>query len=292
MKVAENIRFKTPRNAGFFHLDQPLASPSLWKRKQSAGRITPAKQGAFEIKFLADESLAVQLVATVSTRMQLDPHADPQTLGYAVEGIYFETPEFDVFKRTQGYSRRKFRIRKYGSGETMFLERKSKRQGVVTKRRCQLEWNELKHVLSNRLAIESEETRSVEVPTDEHNQSELSWFSSRIHRLRLRPTLCIAYERVAFLQMEEDYPIRLTIDRGLSCCPFAHASFPAKLDYCRFLEGMCVIELKYRETMPGSFREWIDDFKLISQPVSKFRNAILATGLIESLFIPPLDGVE
>ena len=37
-------------------------------------------------------------------------------------------------------------------------------------------------------------------------------------RMPLRPTLCIAYDGVAFLQMENLGPIHLTIDCGMGCC--------------------------------------------------------------------------
>lgn len=208
--------------------------------------------------------MAVHLVATVATRMQLDPHADPHTRGYSVEGIYFETQARDVFNRMPGYSRRKFRIRRYGNGDTVFLERKSKRQGIVTKRRLQLESNEVMKFLSETLSRGAIYNSEVEGQAELDSATEMSWFVNRIYRLKLRPTLCIAYERVAFLQMEGNFPIRLTVDRSLSCCPFVQTGFPSKLDYSKFLESNCVVELKYQNVMPGCFRDLIDEFQLIS----------------------------
>ena len=209
--------------------------------------------------------------------MQLDPHADPQTGGYSVEGIYFETLERDVYRRTPGYSRKKYRIRRYSQGSNVFLERKSKRKGIVTKRRLQLKTSDLAAILNGTYngtwsLSEAEHSNESSGPT------EMAWFLKRIDRLKLQPTLCIAYDRVAFLQMENLGPIRLTIDRGLGCCLLNQSHFPCKSDYQSILEGKCVVELKYREALPTVFREFIEKFKLMSQPVSKFRNAIAVAG--------------
>ena len=78
--------------------------------------------------------------------------------------------------------------------------------------------------------------------------------------------------------MENLGPIRLTIDRGLGCCLLNQSHFPCKSDYQSIFEGECVVELKYREALPTVFREFIEKFKLMSQPVSKFRNAIAVAG--------------
>ena len=212
-----------------------------------------------------------KLIGVVACRMKLDQHADPQTGGYSVEGIYYETPELNVFNRTPGYSRKKFRIRRYSEGATLFLERKAKRKGIVTKKRIQLEANRLSEVLQWSTAMDS-----AAASTD---RTELDWFARRIDKQKLRPTLCIAYDRVAFLQMEHHGPIRLTIDRGLGCCKLDQSDFPRKSGYQRILEGQCVVELKYREALPTTFHELIEEFQLRVQPVSKFRHGMLVTGL-------------
>ena len=235
-----------------------------------------------------------QLIPSVAARMQLDTHADPQTGGYTVEGIYFETLERDVFRRSPGYSRRKFRIRRYSEGPNVFLERKSKRKGVVTKRRTLLETSELANLLDRTFegtlpSLQGVASESTKAPSGSMG---MDWFSKRLDRLKLRPLLCLTYDRVAFLQMDNSGPIRLTMDRALGCCMLEQSQFPAKVAYQRFLEGKCVVEMKYRESIPNVFREVIDEFELVSQPVSKFRNAIVAAGLATSPCHPPSEGTN
>ncbi len=224
--------------------------------------------------------------------MQMDPHANPQTGGYTVEGIYFETLDRDVYRRSLGYSRRKFRIRRYSGGPTIFLERKSKRKGVVSKRRTQMESCELTNLLNQTLDINSNALPEVgpEPQLDSKGKTEVAWFSKRIKRLKLRPMLCLNYDRIAFLQMDNLGPIRLTVDRDLGCCTLEQSQFPEKLAYQKILEGKCVIEMKYRESVPTVFREIIEEFKLVSQPVSKFRNAIVVAGLATD--DPPSEGAS
>ena len=222
-----------------------------------------------------DESLVEQLIPVVQTKMKLDSFADPKTGGYSVEGIYYETQELNVFNKTPGYSRKKFRIRRYSEGATLFLERKSKRRGIVTKRRIQLDANQLPEMLQTTSESESATTPN----SDSSGPTELDWFARRLERLMLRPTLCIAYDRVAFLQMDQLGPIRLTIDRSVGCCKSNQLGFPDRSSYQRILDGKCIVELKYREALPNTFRQFIEDFQLKVQPVSKFRHGMVATGL-------------
>lgn len=222
-----------------------------------------------------DESLVEKLIPVVQTKMKLDAFADPKTGGYSVEGIYYETLELSVFNKTPGYSRKKFRIRRYSEGAALFLERKSKRKGFVTKRRIQLDANQIPEMLQALPTTESATTPN----SGASGQTELDWFIRRLERRLLRPTLCIAYDRVAFLQMDQLGPIRLTIDRSVGCCRLTQLGFPESSSYQRILDGKCIVELKYREALPNTFRQFIEEFQLKVQPVSKFRHGMLATGL-------------
>ena len=273
-------------------MNQPLASPSLWNPGVSLGQphTTASKPGAFEIKFLIEELLLEPLISTLATKMQADPHADPKTGGYSVEGIYFETHDRDVFRRIPGYSRRKFRIRRYSGGSAMFLERKSKRKGIVTKRRIQIESSELDKILTGVYEGPLDGLHEAEPSLEMLKPRTIDWFTRRIDKLKLHPTLCIAYDRVAFLQMDQQGPIRLTIDRGLRCCSLTDSQFPSQLAYRPFLGEKCVVEMKYRDAMPIGFREILEEFKLVSQPVSKFRNAIVVAGLAARIETPSAEG--
>lgn len=230
------------------------------------------------------------LISNLATKMQADPHADPKTGGYSVEGIYFETHDRDVFRRIPGYSRRKFRIRRYAGGPVIFLERKSKRKGIVTKRRVQIESSELDKILTGAYEVPLNGLQEAATSCETHKPQSIEWFTKRIEKLNLQPTLCIAYDRLAFLQMDQLGPIRLTIDRGLRCCSLTDSRFPSQFAYRPFLGEKCVVEMKYRDALPNAFRDILEEFKLVSQPVSKFRNAIVVAGLAAPIESPSAEG--
>src|SRR5262245_40885258 len=81
-------------------------SPSLWKDREAP---------AFELKFQLFQEQARAIAAWAAHYLQLDPHADPaRDNSYLVHGLYFDTPALDVYQRSPGYKKRKFRLRRYG----------------------------------------------------------------------------------------------------------------------------------------------------------------------------------
>src|SRR5207249_4325435 len=100
---------------------------------------------------------------------------------YPVHGLYFDTPALDVFHRSPGYKRKKYRLRRYGAAASIFLEQKRKSSGKVAKRRTLIEAADLE-----RLRSESHD------PAWHGN-----WFHHRITMRRLQPSCWISYHRQA-----------------------------------------------------------------------------------------------
>ncbi len=68
--------------------------------------------------------------------MEIDPHASPEIGdGYLITTLYCDTPAFDVFHQNGSYGNAKYRLRRYGHGEEIFLERKLRNRQMVVKRR-------------------------------------------------------------------------------------------------------------------------------------------------------------
>ena len=96
----------------------------------------PEREFAREIKFRLLPDLAMAVREWVGPRLQADPNASsPGGSGYDITSLYCDTPEFDVFQRRGSYGRSKYRIRRYGRSDVVFLERKMRTQGKLTKRR-------------------------------------------------------------------------------------------------------------------------------------------------------------
>src|SRR6266705_2729617 len=80
-----------------------------------------------EMKFLLSPGLADDVLDWARARLDRDPHGGgPHGDTYQTTSLYFDTREFDVFHRRGSFGRSKYRIRRYGSADFIFLERKLK----------------------------------------------------------------------------------------------------------------------------------------------------------------------
>lgn len=234
--------------------DSAALSPSLWKDRESP---------AFELKFRIFRDQARAIAAWAAQYLQLDPHADPARGNtYLVHGLYFDTPSLDVFHRAPGYKKRKFRLRRYGNSDVIFLEQKRKAGGKVAKRRVQVEESEL-----NRLR-----EAPAEIDWTGH------WFHRRIARRLLQPSCLISYERQAYFGLNAEGPLRLTLDQNVRGRVAEAWNVHPVLDEPVMLPDEVLLELKYRDHLPALFKMLIQDFALTPGPVSKYRLAVEKSG--------------
>jgi len=240
---------------GQFSRQQPIAlSPALWNDREAP---------AFELKFQLFLEHARAIAHWAAEHLQLDPHADPaRGNGYLVHGLYFDTPTLDVFHRTPGYKKRKFRLRRYGDSAAVFLEQKRKSAGKVSKRRVQI--------------AEMDLERLRDIPSDIDWTGH--WFHRRIARRLLQPSCCITYERQAYFGHHADGPLRLTLDRNVRSRPADYWNVAPVLDGPVMLPDRVLLELKYRRTLPAPFKVLMQDFSLTPGPMSKYRLAVETSG--------------
>jgi hypothetical protein len=239
---------------GVFARQQPASlSPSLWKDRE---------EPAFELKFQLKEEQARQVAAWARQHLNVDPHALSQfNHAYQVHGLYFDTPGLDVFHRSPGYRRRKYRLRRYGSAAQVFLEQKRKSAGQVAKRRVQVEEADLQRL------------RETPIETAWHG----AWFHRRISIRQLQPSCLISYQRQAYFGHNADGPLRLTLDRGIrSQC--ADGWGVREVVDGTMLTQQVLLELKFRCHLPALFNALMQDLTLAPKPLSKYRLAIQALG--------------
>lgn len=240
---------------GVFVRHEPSAlSPSLWQNRE---------EPTFELKFQLFQQQARALAHWAAGHLQLDPHADP-ALGnaYHVHGLYFDTPALDVFHRTPGFRKRKFRLRRYGKNPAVFLEQKRKSEGKVAKRRVEIAEPEL------------ERLRGIPTAIDWTGH----WFHRRIARRLLQPTCLISYERQAFFGNNGEGPLRLTLDHHVRSRPADAWNVEPVLDGPVLLPDQVLLELKFRKHLPALFKVLMQDFLLVPTPISKYRLAMQVSG--------------
>lgn len=222
------------------------------------------KKFASELKFVIGRPLAEEVRSWARRNMLADPHgrgADQDA--YTITTLYLDTAEFDVLARTGSFGRGKYRIRRYGSSDVIFLERKMKNRGLVCKKRSQVGMAEI-----SKLA-QPEAMRGWAG----------YWFHRRILARSLRPVCQIAYARTARMGMTESGPIRLTLDDSVRAVPVNGFAFAAGRQPVPLSEDRIVLELKYRGEVPALFQRFLEEFSLNPRNSSKYRSAGKALNL-------------
>jgi len=210
---------------------------------------------ARELKFLIDERQAPALREWARARLSRDSFGSgPYGDDYTTTSLYFETPGFDVYHRRGSYGRSKFRIRRYGEANFVFLERKFRTSRLLAKRRTTVPILEMEHLAGV--------TPRAGWPG--------YWFHRRVLLRRLSPLIQMSYERTARVGTASAGPMRMTIDTNLRVLPMPDRAFIPGVGF-PLIEGKCIVELKYRVEIPALFKELVETFKLAPSPVSKYR---------------------
>jgi len=221
--------------------------------------------GQYEIKFLLGEATAANVMDWARDHMARDPVAacDEHEL-YPVHSVYLDTPALGVFGRTGALRTRKYRLRRYGNEDTIWLERKAKVRGRVKKRRTAISETELACVY--------------EATPPAHWAGH--WFRRRVQLRHLQPVCSVTYERFARVGLTPEGPIRLTLDRAIGGCGLKDAAAAGwdvprgSLAELQRLHGLCILELKYPTSLPALFKGVMSDFALQPLKVSKFRTCM------------------
>jgi len=221
---------------------------------------------ASELKFLVTPECGARLKAWARSYLLADPFAAAELGdGYLTSSLYFETPKFDVYYEKGSYGRAKYRVRRYGRADEVFLERKLKNHRMVAKRRTRVGVDELRE-----LAGEARDD----------SQWDGFWFQRRVTARGVRPVCQVSYQRMARVMETEAGPARLTIDEDLRAIPASAAAFDLGKAGTALLEDKLIVEMKFRDAMPELFARAIEEFGLAAETVSKYKLAARGLGLV------------
>jgi len=218
---------------------------------------------ASELKFLVDSETGQRIREEVRSWLAPDPYASGPTADeYFTTTLYFDTPEFDTYERRGSYRRAKYRIRRYGQGELVFLERKLRTADVLTKRRTTVHLGELPFLATDNLDLSVGWAGA--------------WFHERLLMRRLKAVCQVSYRRTARVGMTDNGPIRLTVDDDLRGVRVDSVAFVPG-ERSRPVTDRTIVELKFTGPIPAIFKRVVETFALEQLRVSKYRLGIEAT---------------
>jgi hypothetical protein len=222
---------------------------------------------AREIKFLLPVETGLQIRDWARTNLEPDPSGvGPSGDQYATTSLYYETPGFDVFHQKESYGRAKYRIRRYGLDDYIFLERKFRTDRLLAKRRT---------------SVPLEGLERLGEPTADPGWAGY-WFHRRVLTRGLKPLVQVSYERTARLGSSPLGPIRLTIDTNLRVLPLPDRAFLPGTGL-PLVESKCILELKYVQDLPAIFKQLIEMYAITAGRVSKYRLGLGALDYSPSL---------
>lgn len=196
-------------------------------------------------------------------KLSLDPHADPaHDNTYALTTLYCDTPRWDVYHRVGRFRLFKFRVRRYGMSDVVYLERKAKRGRQVRKRRSRI-------ALSGLGLLAQSETS---------DDRQTAWYQHQLRRQSLAPTSVLSYQRRAYFGAFADGPVRITFDRDIRGALAQAWSFDPSTIMQPLLPGQVVAEFKFHTTMPGLFKAVMYEMQLSPAGSSKYRRCLETMG--------------
>lgn len=228
---------------------------------QSLSKASTVKpNGAYELKFLINEDRANRIIDWARTHLNPDPHAGgAHGDAYDVNSLYLDTPNMDVFHRSELYQRRKYRLRRYGTDSKVWLEVKRKRKGVVHKQRVSIDESSIEHRIAGVIDPEWDG----------------AWFRQRLDELSLRPVCQVTYHRFARVGTTINGTMRLTVDDSLTGCLANGWQVPDRpLEGISLLQNQRILELKFQVVMPVIFRQLVEQEQLLTTSFSKYRTSV------------------
>jgi len=231
----------------------------------------------FELKYLLDEAQHSELRSALMERRDLvrDPFGDADG-AYPISSVYFDSPQRDAYwDRVRGVpSRRKLRIRTYGSANTTakpatFLEIKHRYSGRVAKRRARI-FTQLARALTSGRA----HTDSPATPGGPVIEEALRMMRDK----RLEPVLAMRYHRQAFRGLDAETNLRVTLDSGIFC---RHAEIGSRIRNTGFTTrllpaGHRALEIKVSLCAPLWLADLVASIGGVQQPFSKYSMALEA----------------
>ncbi|WP_051730595.1 MULTISPECIES: polyphosphate polymerase domain-containing protein [Rhodococcus] len=229
----------------------------------------------YEIKYLAHERDVPALREELNAHMDSDVNSPIG--GYPVTSLYYDTQSLRFYwEKIEGLKfRRKLRIRLYGRpsdavDETpVYVEIKQRVNRVTQKRRVQVSYDVARQLCDGRRDIDVDRTA----------QPFVNEVSTLIGNLDLRPSVTTGYLREAFVGIDADLGLRVTIDHKIHGRD-RDFHFAAEAQN-RFIipPHLCIVEIKANERVPYWVTDMAARMDMSVVRISKYCQSVEAFGM-------------
>lgn len=247
----------------------------------SISAVSPLLLQRYELKYMIPFELVGPISTFIENHCEMDYYSQiSRDHFYIINSLYFDTPNFEFFKRKEAAVQPSWsmRVRSYGANPKppVFSELKLKINDFSNKMRAKIYCDNWAHVLE-----------SGEIPTDIDGKSRsyLENFIWHMNAYGAGPKILTQYRRKAYLSVIDQYA-RVTFDRdmryqleeGFNVTPYERAMCHYDTeDIFPHPSENVVLELKCEKRVPIWMLQLIKKFDLTRSGFSKYRNAIKET---------------
>lgn len=256
------------------------AAPGMRERQVAAD--SPDIIERREYKFLIDRETAAKLRAAIAPFCRLDPYAAASpTRTYAIDTLYFDTPDLRLFwaNDLEQVDRFKLRVRGYTDApdSPLYFEVKRRINDVISKSRGKVPRSAWRSLLQDDFA-------PIPDSIGGRDRMAVERFLALSRSMHVRPYTMVRYQREPYFSTIDDYA-RVTFDTRIR----AHAADALTFDYDarqwralddavtqREMTSCIVLELKFTNNVPLWLSSIAARFGLVRGAFSKYGTSIRA----------------
>jgi hypothetical protein len=226
---------------------------------------------SFEYKYLIPFKEVASIQAQIKPFTRLTSLAATNPTGQmTVRSIYFDTPNFNHFKRKQDglITRKNVVLKTYDSDETrVFLETFRQNEELYMKSKATVPFDRLKMMFTGEI-FSNEFLWSIK------KQEAASRFFFQIYRYNLRPVLKIVSDRIPYKSTvpDKENDFKLTIQQNIRCSAFPTIDGLFEEDNLKPVRSnIALMTIKYERSSPAWLKPIISDMEIMQGRLSKYR---------------------
>jgi len=224
----------------------------------------------FELKYLLEESTALNLRDFVQTHLEFDEASvGKPNFSYRVNSLYLDSDKLYTFWDWVNSNRNRFKLRMrfYDArpDTPVFLEIKRRVHGCILKQRCAIRKQAAHLVLEGQMPpLEDVFSREPKYLVA------LEGFTTLVARLHAEPKALVTYLREAYVALDNE-DVRVTLDREVRIAPCPKLDFSLNLnEYVQPFGDRVILELKFNNRFPNWFNEMVHRFGLTRGAAAKY----------------------